>query len=235
MIIAVLNIKGGPGKSATARNLAAYMAEQGQSACILDLNAGQNSAAMWDRTRTVRHKGARPTVRLALLEDDRDVAETIRRAAAETDWLLLDGRPALDSVLITAARCADLVLVPYQLASEDLQATLRTCQTLRAEAPATPLALLNNRYDPRTSRLDAELLPLERRLEALAGDRGRRVPLRMGDRVAVRRAHARGLGVTEFEPHGKAAHEVRALGAWLLAQYPTATENRPWETSPHPS
>ncbi len=43
-------------------------------------------------------------------------------------------------------------------------------------------------------------------------------PVLIGNRTAYSDATGSSLGVTEYEPHGKAAEEVRGLWQWLLRQ-----------------
>ena len=43
-------------------------------------------------------------------------------------------------------------------------------------------------------------------------------PVRIVHRHAYQDAQGRGQGVTEFEPRGKAAEEVRRLWAWIITQ-----------------
>ena len=41
-------------------------------------------------------------------------------------------------------------------------------------------------------------------------------PMTIGNRAAYPDAYGSGLGVTEYEPVGKAAEEMRALWTWIL-------------------
>ena len=50
--------------------------------------------------------------------------------------------------------------------------------------------------------------------EALSGS-GTVAPVRIVSRVAFADAFGLGLGVTEYEPGGKAATEIRALWQWI--------------------
>jgi chromosome partitioning protein len=48
-------------------------------------------------------------------------------------------------------------------------------------------------------------------------------PVRLGDRVAYNRSLITGQTASEFEPHGKAAHEIEQLHMWVREQLGMST------------
>ena len=143
-VIAVLNQKGGVGKTTTAVNVATYLARQGQSVLLVDLDPQANSTSglgvrhlegetgtyevllgqakavdvvkpVFDRLHVL------PTdARLAALEVelvDRTDREQALKAAlrdAKYDYVIIDCPPALSLLTINALTAADSLLIPVQ-------------------------------------------------------------------------------------------------------------------------
>ncbi len=85
MIIALFNQKGGVGKTTSAINLAAALAQSGDSVTVVDADAQQQA---------VGHEMPGVSIVAAL------GAEELRRAVSEaqTDWVLIDCPPSLEGV-----------------------------------------------------------------------------------------------------------------------------------------
>lgn len=143
-IIAVLNQKGGVGKTTTAINVAAYLAKQGHSVMLVDLDPQANSTSglgmqqgeseagtyevlLGSATTDAAIKEAMdnlhvlPTdARLAVLEvelvEQAEREYALRRALANVDYdyILIDCPPALSLLTVNALTAADSVLIPVQ-------------------------------------------------------------------------------------------------------------------------
>jgi chromosome partitioning protein len=199
-IIAVANLKGGAGKSTTTINLAAACEMAGILTAIMDIDPEQQAAARWKDARTAE----RPVVvsavytRLAL-----GIAEQERAGAA----LIFIDCPAYDPKYTTeAVKVADLVLIPCRTTVQDIQFLPTTVEI--AAGREKPAAVVLNAVEPQLRETEQARTFITNAGIALA-------PVHLSKAVAYHRAITAGLGVTEFEPTGKAAQEVLSLLSWI--------------------
>jgi chromosome partitioning protein len=143
-IYALANQKGGVGKTTTAINLAACLAEAGQRALVVDLDPQANATSglgarangvssydlldgvpLAELTRPTRFPNldlvpAKPdlagaVVELARRDDaDRYLADALAGATDAWDFVFLDCPPSLGPLTVNALAAADRVLVPVQ-------------------------------------------------------------------------------------------------------------------------
>ena len=114
-VIAVINQKGGTGKTTLATNLAWVLAEKGD---VLFLDADpQASAQNWaggdgraPETLTVKGIGRG------------DMIRTVRAMTANFDWIIIDGPPGITKASADAVRVADVVLIPAKPSPLDVWA-----------------------------------------------------------------------------------------------------------------
>src|SRR5918997_6116055 len=170
--IALINRKGGVGKTTTALHLGAAFQAAGFNPLILDLDP-QASAAEWHdaRAEPLPHVESVQPARLAKVVDHaREIG---------TEILILDTAPHSEAASLEAARVADLVLVPCQPSIMDLRAMSKTVDLLKlVKVPA--FALLNS--VPSYGAIADEAA------NTIAADLGLPVcPVRFGDRVAYNR------------------------------------------------
>ena len=201
--ISLINQKGGVGKTTVALHLAAAFWQGGQNVVVLDLDP-QASASEWHDSRSVEmpHVESIQPARLAkVVEHTRDIG---------ADILILDTAPHAEATALDAARCSDLVLVPCQPSIMDLRAMRKTVDLLKlVKVPA--FAVLNS-VPPHSSVADeaAEMIEITLKIPVC--------PIRLGDRVAYNRCLITGQAAQEYEPTGKAAHEVEQLYVWTCGQ-----------------
>ncbi|HMR34241.1 MAG TPA: ParA family protein [Geminicoccaceae bacterium] len=197
-VIAFVTQKGGSGKTTLAVNLAVAAEQAGARVLILDLDP-QASAEAWYQDREAE------TPRLARA-DAGELARALELARRQGFGHVLVDTPGRDEPAVAAAiRAADFCVVPCRPTPADMKATPATAATIRRlEKPA---AFVLSQTPPRGFRI--------REAEVGLGVLGPVAPIGVVARNAFQDAHGRGLGITEYEPEGKAAQEIRELWAWL--------------------
>src|SRR6266568_9087264 len=106
-IIAVVNLKGGCGKSTIAVNLACELAGDGDSVLLLD-NDAQGTASHW-----LSHGRLPVQGQFMPLENEEDGEKLMRAVTARNErYVVLDAPAHVGAAAQTAGKIADLVLVP---------------------------------------------------------------------------------------------------------------------------
>ena len=104
-VVAVINQKGGVGKTSIATNLASALA-QNQHTVLLDSDP-QRSAAGWATLNP------RPDLLLTVQGVDAGMLGRDAKASDEQyDWTIIDCPPGINRVNVDAIRAADVVLIP---------------------------------------------------------------------------------------------------------------------------
>ena len=114
--------------------------------------------------------------------------------------------PHSEGTTLTAARTADLILIPCQPSIMDLRA-LRKAAELLEHVKKPTYAVLNGAAPQGTVANEAANAITEQFKLPVA-------PVRLGERVAYNRCLIGGQTAQEFEPDGKAAQEVINLYKW---------------------
>ena len=197
-VIAFVTQKGGSGKTTLAVNLAVAAGEVGARVLILDLDP-QASAEAWYQDREAE------TPRL-VRADAADLPRALELARRQGFGHVLIDTPGRDEPAVAAAiRAADFCVIPCRPTPADMKATPATAATVRRLDK--PAAFVLAQTPPRGFRI--------REAEVGLGMLGPVAPVAVVARNAFQDAHGRGLGITEYEPDGKAAQEIRELWAWL--------------------
>ena len=113
-VIAVLNQKGGSGKTTIATHLARSFHLSGDSVILVDSDP-QGSARDW--------AAANKNQLFSVIGLDRPTIERDIKSLAKTDWVVIDGAPQAANLAISAIKSADLVLIPVQPSPYDIWAT----------------------------------------------------------------------------------------------------------------
>lgn len=206
--IALVNQKGGVGKTTLAVHLATAFQNSGESVLVLDLDP-QASATEWHDARESEMPHVE-SVQPARLQKVMDHAQGIGITV-----LILDTSPHAESTALEAARRADLVLVPVAPKIMDLRAMRKTVDMLHlVKTPA--FAVLNN-VPHKGNAAEEAIQVIEGRFKLPIA------PPRLGNRVAFDRCLITGQTAPEYEPNGKAAQELEHLHKWTRKQLDMST------------
>lgn len=138
MIVALLNQKGGVGKTTLATHIAGELAMRGQSVILLDADP-QGSSLDWTQRRSQQGLPRLfSAVGLARETLHQEAPELARRA----DHVVIDGPPRIAALARSALLAADCVLIPVQpspydlWASAEMVALIREAQVFRPQLAA---------------------------------------------------------------------------------------------------
>jgi chromosome partitioning protein len=204
VIIAVLNQKGGAGKTTLSTNLARALQLDGDKVLLIDSDP-QGSARDWN---AAGNGELLPVVGL----DRPTLAKDIQAIQANQDWLIIDGAPQIAELAVAAIKCADMILIPVQpspydvWACEDLVDIIKTRQEVTNGKPKA--AFIISRVIKNT-QLSKEIG------EALEGYGLPVFKNFTSQRVIYPKSAATGLTVLDVEPSGDAAAEIRAIAQEL--------------------
>jgi chromosome partitioning protein len=203
-IIAVLNQKGGAGKTTLSTNLARALQLAGDRVLLVDSDP-QGSARDWN---AAGNGDLLPVVGL----DRSTLAKDIQAIQANQDWLIIDGAPQIAELAIAAIKCADVILIPVQpspydvWACEDLVEIIKTRQDITNGKPKAAFVISRVIKNTQLSKEIGEALE------------GYGLPVFThftSQRVIYPKTAATGSTVLDAEPSGEAAAEIRAIAQEL--------------------
>ncbi len=198
--LAFVTQKGGTGKSSLAVSLAVAAQERGLKVCVIDLDP-QGTSRNWFERREA------PTPEVATVDASQLTTALSALKRQRYDLVILD-TPGVDTpATIAAMQAADLCLIPARPSVADIEAARPTVRSLTKLGKA--FAFVLNQCPPARAVRTSDAF---RALQLAGAVSGISLALR-ADHVD---ALADGLGVTERDPHGKAAAEIRNLLTWVI-------------------
>ncbi len=211
-IIAVVNLKGGVGKSTIAVNLACELAGR-QSVVVVDADS-QATATEWAR------RGDLPArVETLPLDAESRVGPWVERVLTlQADHVVIDCPPHIGPATLAATGIADMVLIPVTPSGADLVATdsalalVHDAQVARKDGG--PLCLLVPSKVDRRTAVGQELAAALERF-------GEPVGPAIGQRAALVDAFAVGAWIGQYAPRSDARGHFRDLATavkrrWLM-------------------
>lgn len=198
-VIAVLNQKGGSGKTTIATHLARALQLDGADVLLVDSDP-QGSARDW---AAVREDQPLTVVGIDRATIDRDLKNVARK-----EFVVIDGAPQASDLAISAIKAATFVLIPVQPSPYDIWAASDLVDLVKQRIELTDgklqAAFVVSRAIKGT-RIGGEVT------EALNGYGLPVLESRITQRVSYPGTAAAGSTVMDAEPDGDAAAEVRAL------------------------
>jgi chromosome partitioning protein len=147
-IIAVVNQKGGAGKTTLTMLLAGSLADRGKRVLVADADV-QNTALHWSGMGS-----GFPAQVVDYSGEENKLHKALRKRAEEFDFILIDSPPAATApITASALRCAHLALVPVIPSPLDLWASVRIREAItlaRNKNPQLEARLVVNQMQPNT-------------------------------------------------------------------------------------
>jgi chromosome partitioning protein len=204
MIVSVVNQKGGVGKTTISVNLARALQEDGSKVLLVDSDP-QGSARDW-------HAMGDGNILTVIGLDRATLDKDVKAVMHGYDWVIIDGAPQLEKMLIAALKCSDIVLVPVQpspydiWASEDLVEIIKTRQNIASGQPKAAFVI--------SRQIATTTLGNEVR-EALEGYGFPIFKQGTFQRIIYAKTAAIGTTVLDNESNSTAANEIRLMAQEL--------------------
>lgn len=207
-IVAILNEKGGSGKTTLSTNLARGFQTLGRRVLLVDSDP-QGSARDW-YAAAGEDNNLPPVVGL----DRPALFKELPELARDADLVIVDGAPQIEALAIAAVKTADVVLIPVQPSPYDIWAAESLVELVKARRE-----LANDK--PKAAFVVSRQIVGTR----LAGDarealEGYQLPIFKSctsQRVVYANSATNGATVLDVEPEGPVAKEIRALQEELAA------------------
>lgn len=192
--IALLSQKGGAGKT----TLTVHLAVASGDALIIDTDKQRSSAGWRER------QGELPEL---VTSPGQSVPKALE--ATKRQWVFIDTPPRHEEALRAVCAACDFILIPSRPSILDLRAIADTVGLVNSK----PAVIVLNCAPVGRGFAETGIVTEARKALSVYGLPV--CPVAIAQRVAYSHALNGGLAVTEFEPEGKAAGEIRRLWEWL--------------------
>ncbi|MCE5361268.1 MAG: ParA family protein [Acidithiobacillus sp.] len=209
-VIVIASQKGGAGKTTLAAHLAVAAEQDGVGPAVLIDTDPQGSLSAWWNSR----EADTPVLASACLADLPSKLEGL--AAAGFKLAMIDTPPAITSAIRDVVELADLVLIPTRPSPHDLRAVGSTVDIAQEAGKPFVFAVTQAKQ---TARLTVQAV-------AALSSHGAVAPAIIHDRVDYASSMINGLTVSETDPKGRSAEEMRQLLLFVLERLHAKTKAR---------
>jgi chromosome partitioning protein len=204
-IIAVLNPKGGAGKSTIASNLARNLQLTGANVLIADSDP-QGTLRDW---RQADQQDIQPAV---VGVDRPNLHKDLPKVSASFDFVIIDGAAKIQEMVASSVKAADIVLIPIQPSAADVWGCRDLVSLIKARQEVTegrPRAFFIINRQIKNTNIASDIHEILKEFE---------IPVfksRTSQRVIYAEALSTGTTVLDLEPSGVAAEEINQLSKEL--------------------
>lgn len=208
-VIAIVNQKGGAGKSTIATNLAVLFAADGNKVLLIDADTQQNTSLKWHADRAQYENNVVELDVSGLTA--RNLLPSTQSFRKQYDIIVIDGGARITAEAHAAVGAADYLVVPVKAVKADVDSTavflevVAQSMELRDDLTA---GILINEVNERTSLAKTMIEELKSFEESFGI-----FEQRIGSYQAFRDAISSGLGVSELGDRSseKAANQMKAF------------------------
>lgn len=196
-VIAILNQKGGVGKTTLATHIASCLHRENEKVLLVDSDT-QGSARDWS--------AANENHEIPVIGLDRPTLEKdINAVSDKYSWVIIDGAPRANKLAVSAIKASDLILIPVQPSPYDVWATsdlvdlIKQRQEITDGKPAAAF-VVSRKIQGTTLAKDV--------LEAVEGYGFPILKTGTSQRVVFAQTAINGLSAFDADPKGVAANEI---------------------------
>jgi chromosome partitioning protein len=198
--IALLQQKGGSGKTTTAMNMAGGLRELGYSVIVADMDKDKPDAWSWAAKNNSEYDHV-------LQVDEKQARDKLTEIKSRCDYVIIDTPPNFQTAALKAALLADLVVIPAAPSGMDLSGLLEAKDL--ALTADRPYRLLGNRIMKNTT--------MSRSLLNVLDEEGFAFSSAIPQSVKFVEAEAAGLYIGDYAKESNAHVQVRKLAKEVVA------------------
>lgn len=198
-VIALLQQKGGSGKTTTAMNIAGGLREQGYEVIVADMDKDKPDAWSW----AAKNEGQANFVVQVEEKTSRDKIKELKQYA---DFIVVDTPPNFQTAALKAALLADLVVIPCSPSGMDMSGLLEAKDL--ALTADKPFMFLANRLIKNTQ--------MSRSLIKAMEEDGNHFQAFIPQSVKFIEAECEGLYIGEYAPQSSAHIQVKKLAQEVI-------------------